>query len=205
MKFKTALVCLLLLWTSVSFADPIPVSYEIGDYSTSGYSASWLHESTGCEAEGPAGESLYMCGAKTAISGVISGMLDGGVLQITGGVLNVDGTEYQFLDGTLGNFADLLPGGAYGFSVAGLGAFFFEPLGMGAGLPNFFDGDSMILWGQNAAAYKCAPNQACDANRWGIDLYANRVTVSEPTTLALLGLGIAALGLQRRRRVVAPG
>ena len=201
MKIKFVIASLILAGSSIVHADPIEVSYEIGSYSTGGYSASWLHEATGCVSTGPAGAPLYMCGARTDISGTINGMLDNGFLAVTGGMLNVGGTDHRIRGGNIGDFDELVPGTAWNLRVRGLGNFLFEPLGMGPGSPNYFDGTTMILWGQNRPAYRCSPNEYCNGrDRWGIDLYAKRVEVAEPATLALFGIGVLAMGLIRRRR-----
>ena len=186
-----------------AMADPIPVTYDIGQYGTGGYSASWVHSASGCEGIGPdTGMTLYMCGAALSTNGTIEGSLDGGVLTITGGTLNIGGTDYDVQGGMLGSLVD-----EWRIQIENFGDFLFEGLVMGDGLPNFFDGSEMILWGQNLQAYICEPgNDSCSAvtgiDRWGIDLHGvARVQVPEPGTLALFGIGLLGLGLAKRRRV----
>jgi hypothetical protein len=200
MNFKNLMICSIILWSSASLADPIDVTYEVGDYSAGGFSASVLHGATGCASEGPAGYTLYMCGGPLLdIVGTITGVLDSGLLTVNGGTLNVGGTDHAVLGGLIGDFGALDPEHAYSLIVQGLGTFFFEPIDMGTGRPNSFDGDELILWGQNGDAYDC-PVGDIECDRWGIDLYSERVAVPEPGTLALFGIGLLRLGLARRRK-----
>ncbi len=179
-------------------ADPVSVSYDIGPYIEGGYSASWLHGATGCSGPGPSGGTLYMCGGPVLeIVGSITGELDGGVLTIMGGSLNIGGTDYGVLGGMLGAFpaVDFM----WSIVIAGLGTFYFDNIYMGTGLPNHFDGNDLILWGQNWNAYFCAVGTAgCD--RWGIDLYGAKSSIPEPGTMGLLGIGLLGLGFSMRRR-----
>ena len=163
-----------------------------------GYSASWLHGATGCSGPGPSGGTLYMCGGPLLeIVGSITGELDGGVLTIMGGSLNIGGTDYGVLGGMLGAFpaVDFM----WSIVIAGLGTFYFDNIYMGTGLPNHFDGNDLILWGQNWNAYFCAVGRAgCD--RWGIDLYGAKSSIPEPGTMGLLGIGLLGLDFSMRRR-----
>ena len=84
-------------------------------------------------------------------------------------------------------------------TIAGLGTFYFENFNMGADKPNFFDGSEFILWGQNQAAYDCSPGVTTCDDRREIDLYG-KVSVPEPGTLLLFGVGLIGIGLSRRRR-----
>ena len=186
-------------------ADPINVTYEIGPYSSGGYSASWLHTASGCTGEGPdSGDDLYMCGHVTPASGSIMGILDGGILTVTGGYLHMFGNNYAVTDGQLGgDFTDAGNNLLWFLDIDWFGTFYFESIDMGAGGPNHFYGDEFILWGQNDDAYRCGglsyeeqKNMECSA--WGIDLYAQQVP--EPGTLALLGIGLLAMTLVNRRR-----
>ena len=202
------LVCAL----SASWAEAIPVSYELSTYSNGGFSANWLHSADGCRHG-----DLFMCNGSAPSSfliGITNGSLHGdydggqlsgitgnlnlaanplfGALTITGGVLN---GSHGYLD--------------YALDAAFTGRFFFEPLGFGDGMPNDYSLERMILWGQNADAYASAaswdpgPTVGGSFLPLGIDLHATLVSVPEPGSLSLLGAGMLAIGLIRRRRRAA--
>ena len=190
---------LLSLLASAANADPVVYEIEIG-YGAEGFQASYLHGSTGCRRTGPnTGDTLYMCGSPLdSITGRIEGDLIGGLLQITGGSIHTGSDSYRIFDGRLGSF-----GGNYiwWFTMEHYGEFWFESIAMGAGKPNFFDGHTMILWGQNMSAYNRYPG-TMDHRRRGIDIYARKISVPEPGTLSLIGLGLLGAGLARRRRTI---
>lgn len=198
MKLRTILTtAAALAISSTAIADP--VVYEIeSNYSAGNFSASWMHGATGCQGWGPNTEDkVYMCGDPLLpITGFIEGDLSGGVLNITGGTMNVGGTDYEVYEGQLGAF-----GGSaiWGINIEFFGEFLFESFLMGSGMPNMFDGDTMILWGQNLDAYAFDPGLR-DAYRWGMDLYATRVSVPEPSVLALMLVGLAGVAVASRRR-----
>ena len=198
-KILGCLALLTLTMSGFALADPIPVTYEIGTYAEGGYSASWLHEATGCVTTGSLGD-LFMCGAAQVLTGTLTGDLENGLLTNIGGVFYIGGESYNVLGGQLGVFENA---NIWSITVESLGVFLFESLYMGDGMPNFFDGDQLILWGQNLHAYNCDPRFAdCSSySRWGIDLYGHKVSVSEPGTLALLGIGLLGVGISRRRKV----
>ncbi len=180
-----------------------PVSYEIGSYSQDGYSASWVHEATGCAGAGPTTRlPLYMCGdALPSIEGTVKGNYyrHGGYLQVTGGSLKIGNGNYAVGSGYLGSFR---AGSVWFLKLENFGMFLFENLDKGKGLPNYFDYDKFILWGQNLSAYFCRPGKRYCGPRWGIDLYGKRTSVPEPGVLALLGIGLLAIAATRRRRNV---
>ena len=136
-----------------STASAVPVTYEIGSYSAGGYSASWVHGATGCTAPSslPGGGPLYMCGDPILpVTGIIEGDLIGGFLNVTGGSLLIDGLAYAVGGSGPPDFLASVFGAAFGgFEIEGFGYFIYEPFNMGPGMPNYFDGDEMILWGQN--------------------------------------------------------
>ena len=194
-------------------ANATPVAYEIGSYSAGGYSASWVHGATGCSGTQsmlPGGSPLYMCGDPILpVTGIIEGDLINGFLTVTGGSLLIDGISYAVGGGAFPpDFLTSVFGAAFGgFEIENFGYFIYEPFNMGPGMPNYFDGDEMILWGQNVAAYLCTPDEADSCHfgpRWGIDIYGQRISVPEPGVLGLFGLGLLALGATRRRKGAAP-
>lgn len=192
---------LTLLWAGTAQAVPVPATYEIDSYNNGSYSASWIHTATGCRTDRKYRLPLYMCGKKLpSIKGSISGQYyqDYNVLKVTGGSLHIGGDAYHVGGGYLGSFTG---NRIWSLELQNFGRFFFENLGNKPGLPNYFGPDKFVLWGQNLSAYFCGRHsyRKCGP-RWGIDLYGKRTKVSEPGTLALLGVGLLALAATRRRK-----
>ncbi len=209
--FSLALGLLVLCasWTASAepiYHDDIYVKFEIGAYEHANYSASWMHGSTGCESQGLYG-LLYMCGGPlAALTGELYGWYDqeDGVLSYVTGFLTAGDYVATIVDGRLTSFSDFSDYSVLYFENED--PVYFEAFSMGEGLPNFFDGNELILWGQNHWAYYCTPEEAelgeCGGERYGFDLYGRNVPVSEPVTLGLFGIGLIVLGLSRRRRSV---
>ena len=212
MTLRTTLANIILLLTLAlaAPADAFPVTYKIGPYSTGGYSASWLHTASGCPGTGPdTGDTLYMCGYATPVTGLLTGTLDAGVFSIDGGYLNIFGHNFNVgLSSLGGDFTNAAGDLLWFLNVDSFGTFSFESIAMGTGGPNHFGPDHFVLWGQNDDAYDCAslPYDS-DAKKgclpWGVDLYGERVSVPEPGTLALLGIGLLGIALATRRRPLA--
>ena len=188
----------------------IPLTFEVQSYSENNFSASWVHSADGCQ--GGPDNDLFMCPASNqapsflyAITdGYLQGDFDGGVLSDISGVLHTNSgagyfDEIKINGGELG-------GALWSLNVAldgAEGTLVFEQFNMGAGLPNEFSPDHFVLWGQTLDAYA----QVKFGTGWpisdyfmpfGVDLYA--VSVPEPGTLVLLGGGLLAMGLRRRKR-----
>lgn len=207
--FARLVAALIVGIPSLSPAAPIAVSYEIGPYGpVDGFWASWLHDADHCGGAGPdSGATLWKCsadGSKAAVTGTLSGTLDGGIFTVKTGALLIDGIAYGIGGGTLGGTwvdgAYLDPPSSLNWHlvVNGLGTFYFESMSMGSSGPNQYDADGFVLWGQNLDAYNDCSGRDC--LRWGIDLYGKRVPVPEPGTLALFGLGLMAMTMIARRR-----
>jgi len=188
-----------MLGTLSIAANADPIVYEIESYSTGNYSASWLHQASNCSGAGP-DTGLPLCmsgGGLQSIFGTIEGDLVAGLLTITGGQLSIGGTAYDVLGGFLGAFGD---GNIWSIDIESHGRFLFENIAMGSAGPNSFDGQELILWGQNIGAYYCAQNQCVDnLTPWGIDLYGKAVAVPEPSTLILFGFGLLGIGFAKRK------
>lgn len=191
----------------------VPVGYDIGPYSNSEYSASWLHSAGGCTGSSDmdldnsgSNDTLYMCpgsgGTKTALTGMLFGDWDGTILSGITGMLN----GYDVTGGSLGgdyytNNMDPL----WYLDVSGKGRFYFEKINS---MINQITSDYLLLWGQNTAAYvgdngNCYMDD-CAQQSWGLDLYGTAKPLPEPGTLMLMLLGLlslAAVSYQRGQTV----
>jgi len=200
-----------------AMADPITIQIS-GSWSGSGFSASTLHAATGCSSNSDlAGASIHQCGAHGVnddiTGGTLTGDLTGGVFSSITGTLTIGGVEVAVTGGSLGGaYYDVAtPTSLADFNwfldISGFGTFYFEDMLMGNTGPNRFDGETLVLWGQNEVAYgaasRCVFDESvqdfvCTPSQRGMDLYG--VRVPEPATLALFGLGLMGLGVAKRKR-----
>ncbi len=194
----------------------VPVVYDITSYASGNFSASWLHSADGCESGG-----LYMCAGNTSdsfqtaiLGGVLYGDYAGGELSNIGGVLvfapNAAGwTGLELTGGALGGSGDwYLDYNLFGGQASG--RFLFESMNMGAGGPNAYSLQDLVLWGQNESTY-ANHSASYVPSSWlhtdnpflGLDLYGELVSsptaVSEPSTLGLLLAGLGLVGWRRRQ------
>lgn len=203
----TALGSIAALSLLFSTAHAVPVSYEVhSNYTAPNYSASWLHEATGCNS---LNAGLYMCGTKSRIeSGTLSGDLNSGILSNVTGELRTATQTIRVTAGVLGGaFAWYLTTDLYGtFEFLDLSALPGSPYNA-SNQPNSFntsnDPNDLVLWGQNFAAPGLSSASTPFVNgvaRRGIDLYAQRIPVLEPGTVLLLVVGVVGLVLVRRKQ-----
>lgn len=212
-KFAITLLTLYLATPAASWA--IPLGFEIGPYSTSGFSASWLHSAGGSPATSDldldndgALDTLYMSpgphGEKIPLTGMLGGDWNGTILSNITGLLN---GSSMITGGSLGGAyydADMNP--LWYLDLDGAGTFYFEEIN---GMINQINENYLLLWGQNEAAYagengSCYSSQ-CNTSqpRWGMDLYGQAQSLPEPGTLMLMMFGLAALVAASRRRPLA--
>lgn len=210
---NTLKACLLMAAFVPGIALAGPISYDIGNGSSGGFSASWLHAATGAHSGG-----FYMNGDKASIEGEItidwstgaasgslftdesdtdfgegSGSAAGWILDITGGTTT---------GGTFANGADLLIALDYSLSHADgsnttTGTFYFADHPF-AGDANSASPSEIYLWGNNWFNDGTTPKPSTYA--LGIDLYGTGTPVPEPGILLLLGSGLLGMGLLRKQR-----
>ena len=213
-KLKNTVLVRLALLPGIALAGPI--TYNITDGASGGFSASWLHAGTGGQSNG-----FYMNGDKASISGSITIDWDTGAAS---GSLSTDtlgdtdfgqGSGSWVVDITGGSVADiglfsngdslllsldylLSDGGAH----TSAGTFYFADSTF-TGDVNSATNSEIYLWGNNwfnqngtgdRAAFVTAGGIAL-----GIDLYGS--AVPEPSMLLLLGMGLIGLGVRRKRFV----
>lgn len=200
----------------------VSLGYQIGPYSTDGYSASWLHSAGGHPAPSDLdlnhdgfNDTLYMSpgpnGIKISVTGMLGGDWDGTVLSNITGMLN----STMITGGSLGGAyysANMEP--LWYLDLAGAGTFYFEEIN---GMINQIDENHLLLWGQNTTAYLeedggCYTAGCTQQERWGMDLYGTAKSLPEPGTLLLMLLGLASMSLvlmpvaaRRQKRPLAPG
>jgi len=210
-SLRNTVLMILAFLPGIALAGPI--TYNITDGSSGGFTASWLHAGTGAESNG-----FYMNGNKASISGSItidwatgaaSGSLstdtpsdtDFGegsgswVLDITGGSVADIGT-FNNGDSLLLSLAYILSDG----TTSSTGTFYFADSTFTGDVNSATDSE-IYLWGnnwfnQNGTSDKTAFVGA-GGIALGIDLYG--AAVPEPGILLLLGVGLIGLGIRRKR------
>ncbi len=211
-KFITIFLTLYLASTTASWA--IPLGFEIGPYSTGGFSASWLHSASSSPAASDldldnngSNDTLYMSpgsqGQLIALTGMLGGDWDGTILSNITGMLNGGS---MITGGSLGGaYYDASMNPLWYLDLDGAGTFYFEQIN---GMINQINDDYLLLWGQNEAAYAngpdtCNSNQCASQPRWGMDLYGKAQALPEPGTALLMMFGLTALIAASRRRPLA--
>lgn len=209
--FRTVRSLATLLALLPLAAQATPISYYVDGYGYGGYSASWVHSAERCapgasdlDLDGVSGnDQLCMNGSvKLPITGEIVGNFANGSFDVIGGNLG----WLAILDGHLGGAYYDAGGNPLWFLELGFGpssmTFYFEDLseffGADDRYPNYFGPTDMVLWGQNLDAYSGCSNHSKGGycSPLGLDIYAR---VPEPTTLALLSMGLLMLGFSGRR------
>ncbi len=211
--FRNTLIALATLLPGVALAAPI--SYDITDGSSSGFSASWLHSANSSHSAG-----FYMNGNKASISGNIvidwsTGAASGSiatdaadtdfgsgsgswVMNITGGT-TTDSRTFNNGDSLLLALDYVLSNG----SSSSTGTFYFADTTF-AGAANSATASQIYLWGNNWFNENGSSDRTAFVGAGGIalgiDLYGEGTPVPEPSVLLLLGMGLTGLGFYRKRK-----
>jgi len=214
---KTLIISFLTLYLASPAASwAIPLGFEIGPYSSGGFSASWLHSADGSPGTSDldldnsgSNDTLYMSpgpnGVKITLTGMLGGDWDGTILSNITGMLN---GSSMITGGSLGGaYYDVDMNPLWYLDLNDGGTFYFEEIN---GMINQINENYLLLWGQNEAAYagedgSCYSSQCTSQTRWGMDLYGkaqSAQSLPEPGTLMLMMFGLASLVVTSRRRAV---